>query len=51
MTKDLLHVHLGATAEGIAQISPIERDHVHAGFLSNARRLGQRALYFAGNLW
>jgi hypothetical protein len=51
MTKDLLDVHLGAAAEGIPQISPVERNHVHAGFLSNARRPGQRALYFARNLW
>jgi hypothetical protein len=44
-------VDLGAAPARIAEIPPVERDHVHARFLPNAPRRSQRALYFAVDLW
>src|SRR5262249_55620414 len=34
MAQDLLHVHLGAAAERVREVPPIERDDVHAARLS-----------------
>jgi hypothetical protein len=42
VAEDLLHVHLGAAAARIAEVTPVERDHVHARFLPNPRARGQR---------
>src|SRR5258706_15720453 len=48
MARALVNVTLGAPAEGVPEVPPVERHDVHAGFLANARALGQFALAMRG---